>query len=178
MKAILIFFTCIILSSTTELKAQSSVDKMFEQIKKTEQYEGISIPGWLFRLGLSIAAKDDMDISESGLLELSKKIKKIKIATTNLDLKKYNTKAILNNFAKSVHQKDRFEEYVSVREEDQHLKIMVQENDDVIKNVVILSEDKGDIAVIHIKSNLTMDDLKRISFSKLKNESISNQSNN
>jgi hypothetical protein len=171
MRVIIICFLCTIICSTLEVNGQSSVNKIVKQLKKTEHYEGISVPGWLIRLGLKLATNDDNQATLSGLARISKKIKRIRVATTTLDIKKYNTKAIVNNFVKSVQEKDRFEEYISVREEDQNLKIMVQEDQDVIKNVIILSEDNGEIAFIHIKSNLTMEDLKSLSFNKIKAES-------
>ncbi len=153
------------------ITAQSSVKNTVKQLKKTDQYEGVSIPGWIIRLGLKFVNDEDEDLKSSGLLQVAKKIKHLNVATTKLDTKLYNTKAIVNNFIKGFKDKDGFEEYVSVRAEDQNLKIMVLEDDDIIKNLVIMSEDQGEIAMIHLKTNLTMDDLKNVSFLQLKNDS-------
>ena len=57
---------------------------------------------------------------------------------------------------------------MSVKSEDQNLKIMVLEDEEVIKNLIILSEDHGEIAMIHLKTNLTPDDLKNLSFNQLR----------
>lgn len=171
MRVIIICLLCMIFCSTSEVSGQGSVKKIVRQLKKTEHYQGISLPGWLIRAGLKLATNDDNQATLSGLVRVSKKIKRIRVATTTLDIKKYDTKAIVNNFAKSVQEKDRFEEYVSVKEEDRNLKIMVQDDHDVIRNVIILSEENGEIAFIHLKSNLTMEDLKDLSFNKIKTES-------
>ncbi|MBK8347945.1 MAG: DUF4252 domain-containing protein [Saprospiraceae bacterium] len=166
-------YACLLMfsMSVTPMSGQSSVKKIMSQLKKTEKYEGISIPGWILRLGYKIVAKGDIDLKESGLLSLAGSIKHLRVATTTLDVNKYNTRAIVNNFIKSVKEKDGFEEYLSVRSEDQHLKIMMQEHDNLVKNIVILSDDNGEIAIIHAKTHLHLDDLKNISFSQWKNQS-------
>lgn len=161
----------VILVFASLLPAQSSVKSTVKQLKKTEQYEGISIPGWIIRLGLKFVNDQNEDVRSSGLLRIAKKIKHLNVAITNLDTKIYNTKAIVNNFIKGFKEKDGFEEYISVRSEDQNLKIMVIEDKDVIKNLVILSEDQGEIAMIHLKTSMTLDDLKSVSFRQLKNDS-------
>ena len=113
---------------------------------------------------------EDKELRSSGLLGLAKKVRHLSVATTTLDTKKYNTQAIVNNFIKGVKENDGFEEYVSVRSEDQNLKIMVQEDGDIIRNLVILSEDQGEIAMIHLKTNLTTEDLRNVSFNQIKSD--------
>ncbi|MBK8516284.1 MAG: DUF4252 domain-containing protein [Saprospiraceae bacterium] len=169
MKTILKFIGVILLFSIPG-QSQSSVKTIVNQMKKTEHYEGVSIPGWMIRLGLKFVPKDDEDLNSSGLLQIARTIKHLRVATTSLDIKKYDTKAIVRNFMDKVRDKDHFEEYVSVRSEDQNLKILVQEEEEIIKNLVILSEDNGEIAMIHLKTNLSAQDLKNISFRQIKND--------
>ena len=93
-------YACLLMfsMSVTPMSGQSSVKKIMSQLKKTEKYEGISIPGWILRLGYKIVAKGDIDLKESGLLSLAGSIKHLRVATTTLDVNKYNTRAIVNNF--------------------------------------------------------------------------------
>ncbi len=171
MKLVYSFFILAVCFLSVPGSAQSSVKNIIKQLKKTEHYEGVSIPGWVIRLGLKIAATDDAELDNSGLLQLAGKIKHLRVASTHLDAKKYNTRAIVGNFIKSVIKKDGFHEYVSVRSEDQHLKIMIQEEKDIIKNLLIWSVDGFEIGLIHLKTNISYDDLKAISFNQVKKDS-------
>lgn len=163
---VILLFTCLHSLS----KAQSSVNEIVGQIKKTENYGGIFLPGWVIRLTLNIAAKTDVDFKHNGLTQIAKYIKSIRVATTRLDIKKFNSTAIINNFMATVKDIDNFEEYVSARSEDQNLKILIREKKDMIKNILIMNADGEDIAVVHLKTNLTINDLKNISFNDIKNE--------
>ena len=60
---------------------------------------------------------------------------------------------------------------MSVRSEDQHLKIMIQEDHDIIKNLLILSDDGFEISLVHLKTKILYDDLKSISFNQVKKDS-------
>lgn len=55
---------------------------------------------------------------------------------------------------KEVQENDGFEEYMSVRSEDQHLKIMVQEVDHSIKNLLIFSDEKWGNCIYTSKNQL------------------------
>ncbi len=167
MKYLFIFIICS-LGFVPNLFSQKSVNNIIKQIKKTEHYEGIKIPGWALYLGLKIAERGDDELKNMDLIRIAKHIKSIRVATTTLDQSKFNVSAIVNNFIKSVKDKDQFDEYISLRSEDQHLKIMVQEKKDMIKNIVILSADGSDLACIHLKTDFHPDDLKNISFADIK----------
>lgn len=158
-----------LLLSYTSVQAQTSIDRIFGQLKKTQNYDGASVPGWVIKLGiLAISVQEDDQAKQ--LLDIGTKIKNIRVATTTLDLKKYNTQAIVRNFAKNITSEYGFAEYMSVKKEDSHLKIIVQEVEDTIQHLVILNEDKGNITMVHLKTNLTYNDLKNVSFNKLKND--------
>ena len=169
--SILVLIVCL-----SSISAQKSVENIVNQLEKTENYEGINIPGWALYLGLKIAERGDDELKDMNLLRIAKHIKSVGVASTSLDQSKYNNRAILNNFIKSVKEKDQFEEYVSMRSEDQSLKIMVQEKGEVIKNIVIFSADASDLACIHLKTNFNPEDLKNISFSDIKNKAITKKS--
>ena len=169
MKTIYTIFICALITQT-KLHSQSSVNHVFKQIQKTEKHESFSFPGWILRLGSKILVKSEPELKNSGLLTLVKKIKSIKVATTQLDITKYNTSAIVNNFIKKVQSKDNFEEYISVRSEDQNIRILIKEEKDIIKNLLILSADGADLAMIHVKTKIHIDDLKKISFADFTKE--------
>jgi len=171
MKPVYFLLVIVFCFSLESVSAQSSVKDIIKQLKKTENYEGMSIPGWLIRLGLKIAANDDAELNNSGLIQIASKIKHLRVASTNLDSKKYNTRAIVDNFIKTMTERDEFQEYVSVRSEDQHLKIMIQEDHDIIKNLLILSDDGFEISLVHLKTKISYDDLKSISFNQVKLDS-------
>ncbi|MBK9735758.1 MAG: DUF4252 domain-containing protein [Saprospiraceae bacterium] len=167
-KLYLIIFICTCLQFESE--AQASVNEMVGQIKKTEHYKGISLPGWIIRLTLKIASKSDADFENNGLAQIANHIQSMRVATTHLDLTKFNTTEIINNFMVNVKDKDGFEEYISARSEDLNLKIMIREKKDVIKNILIMNADGGDIAVVHLKTDMDINDLKNISFNEIKKD--------
>ena len=167
MKYLFILFICSF-SFISSSFSQKSVNNIIKQIKNTEHYEGIKIPGWALYLGLKIAESSDDELKDMDLMRIAKHIKSVRVATTKLDESKFNVTAIVNNFIKSVKDKDQFDEYISVRSEDQNLKIMIQEKKDVIKNIVILSAEGSDLACIHLKTDFQLDDLKNISFADIK----------
>jgi len=171
MKTFFLAFSLMFILGNLSVSGQSSVKKIVKQLKNTENYEGISLPGWLIRMGLNLAVKVEGDESNSELFKWAGKIKHLRVATTKLNTKKYNTGAIINNFMKEVQENDGFEEYMSVRSEDQHLKIMVQEVDHSIKNLLIFSDENGEIAFIHLKTNFLIEDLQKISFRNIKQDS-------
>jgi len=166
----------ILVISLANISAQKSVKTIVNQLKKTENYEGINIPGWALYLGLKIAERSDDKLKDFELLRIAKHIKSVRVASTSLDQTKYNVVAIVNNFIQSVKEKDQFEEYVSMRSEDQNLKIMVQEKGETIKNILIFSTEGSDLACIHLKTNLHLDDLKNILFSEIKNNTSTKKS--
>lgn len=167
----IILFIMLLLMIPAISNGQSSVKSVVNQLKKTDGYEGFYVPGWVIRMGIKLIPKKDLDQKTIGLLDIAKGIRHIRVATTKLDLTKYNTAAIVKGFASKIKNKDRFEEYVSVRSEDTNLNILVKEHDDVITNLLIMSEDQGEISFIHLKTDLSVDDLKKISFRQLKDES-------
>jgi len=171
MKTFFFAFSLMFILGNLSVSGQSSVKKIVKQLKNTENYEGISLPGWLIRMGINLAVKVEGDESHSELFKWAGKIKHLRVATTKLNTKKYNTGAIINNFMKEVQENDGFEEYMSVRSEDQHLKIMVQEVDHSIKNLLIFSDENGEIAFIHLKTNFLTEDLQKISFRNIKQDS-------
>lgn len=172
MKYLIYFLFLSFYFSASQVTAQNSVKNIVKQLKKTEHYEGISLPGWVIRLGLKIAEINDNDkLENSGLKQLIGKIKHLRVATTQLDSKKYNIPSIVNNFIKNVVKNDAFEEYVSVRSEDQHLKILIREDDEMIKNLLIFSNEWEEISLIHLSTNITSEDLKSLSFSQIKKDS-------
>lgn len=166
-----ILFIMLLLMIPAISNGQSSVKSVVNQLKKTDGYEGFYVPGWVIRMGIKLIPKNELDHETRGLLDIAKGIRHIRVATTKLDLTKYNTAAIVKSFASKIKNKDRFEEYVSVRSEDTNLNILVKEHDDVITNLLIMSEDQGEISFIHLKTDLSVDDLKKISFRQLKDES-------
>jgi hypothetical protein len=171
MKYLIYFAVLSFYISSGKVTAQNSVKNIVKQLKKTEHYEGVSLPGWVIRLGLKMVDNDDAELENSGLKQLIGKIKHLRVATTQLDSRKYNTQSIVNNFIKSVVTKDAFEEYVSVRSEDQHLKILIREDDEMIKNLLILSNEGEEISLIHLNTNISLEDLKSLSFSQIKKDS-------
>lgn len=155
----------IFLLNAGQATGQKSVRSIVSQLKEADSYEGISIPGWLVRLGSSFAAKHDDELRESGIAELIRKVRHIRIAKAKVGHRETSDK-MPARFIKSL-QEDGFEEYVRVRDEDQHFNLFVRQQGNQIKNLVLFSNEGGEMSLIHIKTRWTPEDLASISLDKL-----------
>lgn len=174
MKHFNILLLLIFLATGVSATAQSSSKRIIQQLKKTENYEGFSVPGWAIRLAVKLMSVEDNEAESDRWKSIFKGIKHVNIATTSLDLQKYNTRAIINNFAKSIHESEGLEEYLSVRSEDKDLKILIDEKHDTAKQLIIMSAEGSEVAFLHFKTNLKLEDLKSISFNQLSKQTFNN----
>jgi hypothetical protein len=163
-----ILFTALILLLSTSLSySQKTVEKMVDQMKKTKRYEGVEIPGYLIRTIFKFATIKDNTLKEKSFYRIVSKIKKATIATTTLEQKKYDNKAIINNFVTKLISDDKYEEYITIKENGQVIRILMKVKDDVIKNLLIISQEGREISLIHLKTKLKISDLKDLNFGEV-----------
>lgn len=160
---LLLLSTCLIIPGNAE--GQKSVKKLVREMKKHESYEGISLPGWVIRWGSRIAARHDDEWKESGLAGLVGKIRHLRVATAKMSAVT-TPKGIRSHFVRAI-KSDGFDEYVKLRDDDQHLNLFVREEDGVINSMVLLSDQDGEVSLIHLKTRWTEKDLEGIAFGRL-----------
>lgn len=114
----------------------------------------IKVPGWLLRMGVSIAAQDD-EIGMT-LQALKKGLKKAHIVVmNNKDIPRHTYNRMLNEF-----RGDGFEEYVAVRDGASRVQIMLKEKKECIRNMLIMVHDEcGEFVAVDLKTRITYDEL-------------------
>jgi hypothetical protein len=165
-----IFALFLILLEPNNIKAQRSIDQIVQKLKETNRYEGFEIPGYVLRWTTKMALWVDKDANSEDFYKIIKKVKGVSVSTTSLDQKKYNNVEIVNNLAKKLENEDSFKEYMSFKNKRENIKILVNENKDIIKNIVILSNYGRELNLIHFKTSLHFEDLKTVDFKTVEKE--------
>lgn len=160
---ILLFSTCL-LNNTFAQKL--SPDKFINQIKKDDNAQAFTIPGWLIRMGGKFAIKnDDMDIKEQEMIkELTSNIKKLRFVVSEFAPDNYAEKLLaLNNYLND----NAYDSLIKVRSEGENINFWAKVNGQKIKRMVIsiIGEDQETV-FFNIKTNLDMDKLKQMEFFK------------
>jgi hypothetical protein len=119
-----------------------------------------SFPGWLFDFGASIAKPFVENEEEKVALDVIKKIEKVNL----LIMENANVvpKADYEKFVRDLKKFDRFENLISVREQNNNVNIMIREENDRIKNVVIAVSEKENFVLISLKTDLRLEELNEI----------------
>jgi len=115
----------------------------------------LNLPGFLIRLGASIASLDAEDEAERVALEIVKDVRKAKILTgENLRIRRSEIQALVGDLAA-----EGFEELMTVRSEGSTVNVIIRERKDIIRNVVLIVNDDGEFALISLKTRLYLEDL-------------------
>ncbi len=160
----IVIFCFIVSISTVSANAQKATQSIIQKLKQTDRYEGFEVPGYILRWTARIAKFGGKDNQYTKIYEIIKKVKSVTLAKTTLDQKKFNNKAIVANFARMLKESDQLEEYVAIKDKQANIVVLIQESKDIIKNLVVLNSTGRELSIIHIKSKLSINDLKNINF--------------
>lgn len=143
------------------LNSQTRITNSFYD--KYKRYEGVmnfSFPGWIFDLGASIAKPFVEDDEDKVALDVIKKIEKVNL----LIMENANVvpKADYEKFVRDLKKLDRFENLISVREKNNNVNIMIREENNRIRNVVIAVSEKENFVLISLKTDLQLEELNEI----------------
>lgn len=156
---IFIGFLCINL----DLSGQQSVDRFISQMKKTESYYGVSVPAWLVRWSSKWIVADDKPEYEE-IQTLLSHVRHLRVATSHLNKDQFDIEAIVSNFIKKAEKTDGFETLVGVKERAELVNVLVKEEDEELKNVVIVQHDAENVTIVHLKTDLPMEELQNMRF--------------
>jgi len=151
-----VILTFVLLFSLTPFFAQiQAIDDFYAKHKRGEEVVSLNLPGFLIRLGASIASLDTSDEAERMALEIMKDVRKAKIlAGENLHIRNSEVKQLLADLTE-----EGFEELMTVRSEGSTVNIIIRERKDIIRNIVLLVNDDGEFALISLKTRLYLEDL-------------------
>jgi hypothetical protein len=153
MKTKLIIFI-IVLQMSVCCSAQSlSIWSFYHSISRNESTSKFTIPGLVFKI--SALAVDDKNARF-----LLKKLGKIRIITQENSRNLVESKCY-NRFVKKL-RRDHFEDFISVRDKDENVNIMVRQKGNKIKEFVMLVKDQKDFTMVSAKCNFSMADFQKL----------------
>ncbi len=136
-----------------------SVRKFYRKYKRTENTVNFNAPGWLIRLGASIAIKHVDDPEEKEVLRLAKKVRKGRILV--MEDQNHIKPADLDELIYDVHREN-FEDLISYREEGEKVRILIREDQDWIKDCLILVSEEDSFIMLALKTKIHIEDINEI----------------
>ena len=122
----------------------------------------VAIKGSLFNLIASIAEyDDDPDEDVQAMARIANGIKSMEVLRVpfyDTDLNREEVASLRNSL-----KKEKYEEFLSVKEGKELINVMAQGADDEIRNMLVLVEEKNDFTLISINGTLSMKDLSYLS---------------
>lgn len=165
MKKLLTFFVVILLCST--LTGQKSVNKLIDKMKEHKHAYAVTLPGWLIRTGINIAAEDELKF-EKGFQELVGGIKRLRVLFIDDKVSFENTK--LKSLVAQIKEKDGYVDYATVKEDDNLVHVIVKEQGTRIKSLVIIANSNDGFTILNLRTDIEMEDLKKANLSFNKNK--------
>ena len=165
MKKLLTFFVVLLLCSN--ISGQRSVDKLIDKMKKHKEAYAITLPGWLMRTGLNIAAEDELKF-ERGFQDLVGGIKRLRVLYIDDKVSIDNSK--LKSIVDQIKEKDGYVDYATVKEDKNLVHVLVKEQGSTIKSLVLIANSEDGFTILNLKTDIEMEDLKNanLSFNKSK----------
>ena len=149
MKKIL-FTLALMIAAATSLSAQN-VDDLFKEFRDKPNVQFVNIPKALMS---TIANKTNSE-------ETKERLKNIELVRV---LQIENDKDLLDQFAKKVKKiaKKDYEQMVNSNEEGQKAQILVKTNGEVLKEVLIISIEEDECALVQVCGELRPEDLEKL----------------
>ncbi len=158
MKNLFILLSIVLISSCS----RSPVHSFIDEYNQENHTMSMTIPGWLVRGGTSAAFKDLGDESDqAGLKLIAKSLGKVRVLVAKEGV--VPTKAIKDLIISAKGNK--YEEYVTVRDNGKIVNVMVKQDKDIVKNLLVLASSDDEFVIAHIDSNLSMDQLQKAQIS-------------
>lgn len=158
MKNLFVLLSIVFISSCSRSPVHSFIDN-YNQEDNTLSF---TIPGWIVRGGTSMAFKDLGDESDqAGLNLMAKSLGKVRVLVAKEGVVPIIAVKELIISAKDHH----YEEYVTVRENGKIVNVMVKQDKDKVKNLLVIASTDDEFVIAHIDSNLSMDELQKAQIS-------------
>jgi len=143
------------------LEAQTpGINYFYHTYKRHEDARKFSIPGWVFRLGSTIAQKHVDGEGEKEAIKMAKKIKKLRLLVME------NTNSVskddVNRMLSRAKGKEGFEDLLMVSSEGTKINMLARSKGDMIKNLLILVSEEDQFVMVSLKSKLKISDLNKL----------------
>ena len=141
-----------LLVSFAGLSQQNAADKFFEKYAGKEGFTTVNLNGNLLKFVANLDKENEVD-------PVLMKIETVKILSAEDETISPN---FYNEIMKNFPQKD-YEELLTVKESDQQVKILINEKNGVIKELLLVVGGDDDNALIIIKGSIPLKDLSHLS---------------
>jgi hypothetical protein len=134
-----------------------SVAEFYQQNKRKEGVSHFKLPGWLVWIGSGLVYNSVKNRELREFLLLARKFGRLRLM--KMEKGSSLTEPDVTGFVKNLHEHD-YEDLVYVRDENNQLNFLIKENNDKIKEMVILSkEDDGELTLVSAKTRLKIKDI-------------------
>ena len=140
------------------LSAQSSFDAIFDEYEGDKGFTSVLITKRMFAL---FAQATDITVDDQSLDDIISDLNGIKILT--YEGSDQSTKNAFEKKTRNTLVDENFEELMRVREEDQDVKIMVKEKDNIIHELILFVAEKKEIALISLSGIINLEKISKLS---------------
>lgn len=154
MKKILFVFALLIFSQV--LPAQNdAITKYFNQYKNDERFTIVNVSPKLFEMIANVASEE---IEDPEILEMIKEMEGLQILKTEVSPMKYYNEAIAK-----IDTRD-YEELLTVRDEDQNVRIMVKDGGDsnIVREMLLLVGGEDEFVLLSFVGKLHLNKLAKL----------------
>ncbi len=160
--AIAAMVTLLSLSSLCSLSGQETAHRFIDKVKQHKNTYAMTLPGWLVRTGINLAIEEDLKEGQ-GYKDIIKGIKQLRfVVVDDGDLVK---KKHIDKLIRLSIEEDGMEEYVRVKEDGNRIVVLVKEKNDRIYDLLVISNSKDEFAIVNVKTNISLTELKKADFS-------------
>jgi len=160
MKKLCLYTIVILLFGINQVSAQNiPISNFYEKYKYEENTTKISLPGWVVRFGAWIARKavDEPEAKEA--LKLAKKIRFLRV------LQIEDSNPVLAKDVKCLTRKlenRKFEPLLFIREGSTRTQIMIKEENGLIRNFFLLTQEEDSFTMVSLKLRLDINDINKV----------------
>ncbi|MDX1684599.1 MAG: DUF4252 domain-containing protein [Saprospiraceae bacterium] len=130
--------------SSQAISQSATLDSLVHRKNMGSEDVHIKVPGWLLRFGLKLASDDN---------EAARKMKTLRKGLGKAEIVVLENRGIGSNIVRQIHHDfvcDGYEDYVHIREGSQFVNILLKEDGDMIRNLLITVND-GDEEFVAVK---------------------------
>lgn len=134
-------------------------------MKEHKHAYAVTLPGWLIRTGLNLAAEDELKF-EKGFKDLVGGIKRLRVLYIDDKVTIDNSK--MRSLVSQIKEKDGYVDYATVREDSNLVHVIVKEQGTRIKSLVLIANSEEGFTILNLRTDIEMEDLKKanLSFNK------------
>lgn len=135
---------------------QNNIDEYIDEYKNNKGVWALTIPGWLVRKGVDFTETIEEEEEKHAYMRLVPYLKEVRIlaategAAANLS---GSTTTLMSNMLAQEGQ----ELYASFREGKEHINVIVEAQDRIIKNIGLIIHSEEEVILVRIKADLPED---------------------